>query len=124
MRKFITPVAMATAFVALMGVSQAVKAVEVGDPIIVGVACADKRTVEEHLALIEADKTYGLARERLGEDIAAGKCIQVPGIPLRIEEKGREVRLVDFEGDNMRLTVVRIGEGIWTLSAEIVGKEG
>ena len=125
MRKFITPVAMAAAFVALMGVSKVVKAVEVGDPVQVGVACGDKRTVEEHLALIQTDVTYGLVRERLAEDVMAGKCIRVPmPITMRVEEKGREVRIVDSDGDNMEITVVRVGESIWTLSGRIVGKEG
>ena len=125
MSRRVLPLAMAAAFVALMGVSKVVKAVEVGDPVQVGVACGDKRTVEEHLALIQTDVTYGLVRERLAEDVMAGKCIRVPmPIILMVQEKGREVRIVDSDGDNMEITVVRGGEALWTLSGRIVGKEG
>ena len=116
--------AMAAAFVALIGVSQAVKAVEVGTPIAVALACSDQRTVDEHLALVQADVTYGLARERVMEDIAAGKCIRVPGLVAPVMEKGRMARFVDSDGDNMEVTVVRVGDGLWTLFGRIVGKEG
>ena len=123
MRRSITPVAMATAFIALMGVSQAVKAIEVGEPMVVGAVCESRRVVEEHLALIEAAPDYSLVRERFQEDVAAGRCVQMPPMPLVVEEKGREVKLVDGDGDLMEITVVRIGS-VWTLSGRIIGKNG
>lgn len=123
MSRFLLPAGMAAAFVALMGVSQAVKAIEVGEPIRVAVVC-DKNTVEGHLALIQEDPRYGLAREQVQADIAAGKCVRVPGVPVAVLEKGRVVRLVDGDGDHMEFTVVRVADGAWTISAYILGKEG
>ena len=122
-RPSILVTAMAAAFVALIGVSQAVKSAEVGEPVAVALVCSDKRSVEEHLALIEADVTYGLVRNRVQEDLTSGKCVRTPGMVLSVQEKGRSVRLVDSDGDNMEITVVRVGDGIWTLFGRIVGKE-
>jgi hypothetical protein len=124
MRRFITPAAMLVAFVALTGVAKAVKAVEVGEPLRVLLVCDERRTVEEHLALIQADPSYGLVRDRAMEDLATGKCMRFPGpVVVAVEEKGTEVKLVDSDGDLMELTVVRVG-GLWTINARIVAKNG
>lgn len=121
MSRFILPAAMGAAFIALMGVSQAVKADEPVSEVLVKIAC-DKRTVEEHLSLIETDPSYKLVQERLQKDLSAGKCIQTPPIALPVLEQGRQVTLTDSDGDVMRITVVKIADGAWTLSGRIVGK--
>ena len=121
MSRFILPAAMGAAFIALMGVSQAVKADVKIEDVVVVIVC-DKRTVEEHLALIETDPSYKLAHARLGEDLAQGKCIRTPPIKAPVLEQGRQVVLTDSDGDVMRITVVKIMPDGWTLSGQIVGK--
>lgn len=123
MSRFILPAAMGAAFLALVGVSQAVKAAEdvKVDTVTIHVVC-DKRTIEEHLALIETDPSYKLVRERLQEDIEADKCIRTPPVTLPVMEQGRQVVLTDSDGDVMQITVVKIADGAWTLSGKIIGK--
>lgn len=121
---FLLPAAMAGAFCALIGIAHVVKAdapaVQI-EAVTVRVVC-DRRTIEEHLALIETDPTYKLVQERFLADIGAGKCVQTPPVTLPVLEQGRQVKLVDGDGDLMLLTVVRIMDGAWTLSGRIVGK--
>lgn len=122
MQRFLPSAAIGAAFVALLvGTSRASDSVEKVDMVTVRVAC-DKRTVEEHLALILEDPSYKLVQERLAEDLTADKCIQTPPLNAPVLEQGRQVTFTDSDGDVMRVTVVRVAEGMWTLAGRIVGK--
>lgn len=122
MTRWIIPVSLGAALIALLGVSQAVKAEDEKVSVVqVHVVC-DKRTIDEHLALIEADVTYSLVRDRLQDDLAVGVCVRTPPVPLPVLEQGRQVTLTDSDGDVMRITVVRVAQDAWTLHGRIVGK--
>lgn len=105
--------------------SNIVNAVEIGQVVPVRVVCKSKATVERHLALIELERGYAMANDALKESVQKDECVAgAASIGVPVAEIGKAIEFVDSDGDAMRVTVVGLGGGLWTLTLEVLGKEG